>query len=56
MPFTSSEDTLFGYCYFDNSQTEKRLVRATLKTYEKTETYVFVKFIVFQESGGGIGV
>ena len=44
MPFTSSKDTQFGDCYFDISQTEKRLVRATLKTYEGTGTYVFLKF------------
>ena len=43
MPFTSSKDTRFGDCYFDISQTEKRLVRATLKTYERTGTYVFLK-------------
>ena len=43
MPFTSSKDTQFGDCYFDISQTEKRLVRATLKTYERTGTYVFLK-------------
>ena len=28
MPFTSSKDTQYGDCYFDISQTEKRLVRA----------------------------
>ena len=44
MPFTSSKDPQFGDCYFDFSQTEKRLVRATLKTYERTGTYVFLKF------------
>ena len=43
MPFTSSKDTQFGDCYFDISQTEKRLVRSTLKTYERTGTYVFLK-------------
>ena len=43
MPFTSTKDTQFGDCYFDISQTEKRLVRATLKTYERTGTYVFLK-------------
>ena len=43
MPFTSSKDTQFGNCYFDISQTEKRLVRATLKPYERTGTYVFLK-------------
>ena len=43
MPFTSSKNTQFGDCYFDISQTEKRLVRATLKTYERTGKYVFLK-------------
>ena len=42
-PFTSSKDTQFGDCYFDISQTQKRLVRATLKTYERTGTYMFLK-------------
>ena len=37
------QKTQFGHCYFDISQTEKRLVRATLKTYERTATYVFLK-------------
>ena len=48
MPFTSSKDTQFGHCYFDISQTEKRLVRATLKTYERTGTFVFLK--LFQKA------
>ena len=43
MPFTSTKDTEFGDCYFDISKTDKRLTRATLKTYEKTGTYVFLK-------------
>ena len=43
MLFTSSKDTQFGDCYFDISQTEKPLVRATLKTYERTGTYVILK-------------
>ena len=42
-PFTSSKDTQFGDYYFHISQTEKRLVRATLKTYERIGTYVFLK-------------
>ena len=40
---TTTKDTDFGDCYFDVSKTNKRLVRATLKTYEKTGTYVFLK-------------
>ena len=43
MPFTSTKDTEFGECYFDISKTDKRLISATLKTYEKTGTYVFLK-------------
>ena len=43
MPFTSSKDKQFVDCYFDVSQTEKRLVKATLKTYERIGTYVFLK-------------
>ena len=43
MPFTSTKDTEFGDCYFDISKTDKRLKRATLKTYERTGTYVFLK-------------
>ena len=43
MPFTSTKDTEFGDCYFDISNTDKRLIRATLKTYERTKTYVFLK-------------
>ena len=41
--FTSLKDTQFGDCYFDISQTEKRFVRANLKTYKITGTYVFLK-------------
>ena len=43
MPFTSTKDTEVGNCYFDVSETDKRLIRATLKTYEKTGTYEFLK-------------
>ena len=42
-PFTSTKDTEFGDCYFDISKTDKRLIRSTLKTYERTGTYVFLK-------------
>ena len=47
------QKTQFGHCYFDISQTEKRLVRATLKTYERTATCVSK---VVQESGRGLRV
>ena len=43
MPFTSTKDTEIGDCYFDISKTNKRLIRASLKTYERTGTYVFLK-------------
>ena len=42
MHFTSTEDTEFGDIYFDISKTDKRLIRATLKTYERTGTNVFL--------------
>ena len=50
MPFTSTKDTEFGDCYFDISETDKRLIRATVKTYEKTGTYVFLKLFKKAES------
>ena len=43
MPFASTKDKEFGDYYFDISKTDKRLIRATLKTYERTGTYVFLK-------------
>ena len=43
MPFTAIKDKEYGDCYFDISETEKRLIRATLKIYEHTGTYVFLK-------------
>ena len=45
MPFTSTKETEFGNCYFDISKTDKRLIRATLKTYERTGTNVFLKLL-----------
>ena len=39
----TSQDTEFGDCYFDISKTDNRLIRAKLKTYERTGTYVFLK-------------
>ena len=50
MPFTSTKDTEFGGCYFDISKTDKRLIRATVKTYERTGTYVFLKLFKKAES------
>ena len=43
MPFTFTKDTEFGDCYFDISKSDKRLIRAMLKTYERTGTYEFLK-------------
>ena len=43
MPFTASKDKEYVDCYFDISEPEKRLVRAALKTYDSTGTYVFLK-------------
>ena len=43
MPFSATKDSEFGDSYYDISKTEKRLIRATLKTYEKTGTYLFLK-------------
>ena len=50
MPFTSTKDTEFGDCYFDISKTDKRLIRATVKTYERTGTYVLLKLFKKAES------
>ena len=43
MPFSATKDSEFGDSYYDISKTEKRLIGATLKTYEKIGTYVFLK-------------
>ena len=43
MRFSATKDSEFGDSYYDFSKTEKRLIRATLKTYEKTGTYVLLK-------------
>ena len=43
MPFTADKDAEFGDVYFEISRTEKRLIRATVKSYEKTGAYVFLK-------------
>ena len=49
--FTANADKDFGDCYFDISENSKRLVRATLKTYDQTGTYVFLK--VFKKATEG---
>ena len=43
MPFSATKDSEVGESYYDVSKMEKRLIRATLKTYKKTGTYVFLK-------------
>ena len=48
---TANADKDFGNCYFDISENSKRLVRATLKTYDKTGIYVFLK--VFKKASEG---
>ena len=40
---TANADKDFGDCYFDILENTKRLVRATLKAYDQTGTYVFLK-------------
>lgn len=41
--FVLSRDGEFGDGFIDIEKTEKRVVRATVKTYEKSGTYVFLK-------------
>ena len=43
MPFTADKDAEFGDVYFEISRTEKRLIRATVKSYENTHAYVILK-------------
>ena len=43
MPFTAERDADFGNARFDVSESEKRMTRATIKSYEKTGSYVFLK-------------
>ena len=43
MHLTADKDAEFGDAHFDVCRNEKRLIRATVKTYEKTGTYVFLK-------------
>ena len=43
MPFTTQKDAKFGDAHFDVFKSEKRLIRATIKSYEETGSYVFLK-------------
>ncbi len=51
MQLTLDSDAHFGDSYVDISQTDKRLVRATVKTFESGGTYVFLKLFKKIESG-----
>ena len=44
MSFTAEKDAEFGEANFYVSKSEKRLIRATVKSYVQTECYVFLKF------------
>ena len=43
MPFTADKDAEFRDVYIEISRTEKILIRATVKSYENTGAYVFLK-------------
>ena len=43
MVFTAGLYGEFEDAHFDVSKNEKRLIRVTLKTYERTGTYLFLK-------------
>ena len=43
MPFKFTEDIYFGDCYFGIPKSDNSLIRPTLKIYERTVTYVFLK-------------
>ena len=43
MTLTADEDSEFADAHFDISRGERGLVRATVKTYGKTESYIFLK-------------
>ena len=50
MTFTADKDAEFGAVHFDVSRIEKRLIRAIVKTYEKTGTYFFLKLFKKDEN------
>ena len=43
MTLTAEKDSEFADSHFDISRVERRLVRATVKTYGKTGSYIFPK-------------
>ncbi len=49
---TLESDAQFGDSFVGISQTDKRLVRATVKTFDSSSTYVFRKRFRKSESGG----
>ena len=51
MTFSAERDSEFNRIFFDDSETEKLLLRASVATYEKTGTYVFLK--LFKRSNEG---
>ena len=51
MQITLESDAQFGDTYVDSSQTDKRLVRATVKTFGSSGTYVFLELFKKNESG-----
>lgn len=50
-PFSSTADKEFGDSYIDISQSNRRLVRVTTKTYATTGTYLFIK--LFKKGSDG---
>ena len=51
MQITLESDAQFGDTYVDISQTDKRFVRATVKTFGSSGTYVVLKLFKKNESG-----
>ena len=49
MPFTAEKDAEFGDAHFDDSESETRLIRATIKSYEKSGSYVLF-LILFKKA------
>ncbi len=52
MQSTVESDAQFGDSYIDFAKTGKRLVRATLKTYDNSGTYVFLKLFKLHQYSG----
>ena len=46
MPITAEKDAEFGDVHFDVSKSEKYPVRAMIKTYQNTESYVCLYQII----------